>query len=414
MESFKHCFHIDEQYEVTEDRDGKIIVTTPEKVVQLKYSAEVHSLVKSFPVILKDLGTGSVLLRKLKPTTKLPFHGVVGDVDSINNLSSGDWLVRCRSELQQHKLLSLTHLAGVDIKCHVPTPTTQGVIYGLDDTSVLEYIPIISKWQILQGKGKASKCTRIIFLQDVLPEFLQVGRRRFKIHPYVPPVKRCTKCQRLNHGLKQCKAKHPRCCRCGKQHVRADCHASHPFCVNCQGHHSAAYRECPKQKEIRSALRLKSTKFMTLAEALKAVSGQPRQQIRPKSFSQALKEGRQIPDGDTFVRQSVLPILDAASSPDKDIIQSISLVYFQNHGVHMPSLGEDLHEQLQSIVEGFQARVSSSSTSIVSASSSLYAYETAMSSLSESEDEEMVLEESPGVLKDSIALSPLQKSESSE
>ena len=50
------------------------------------------------------------------------------------------------------------------------------------------------------GNQEFSKATFIAYPKEtVLPEFLEVHGRRYKVHPYVPKPLRCDRCQLFGH-----------------------------------------------------------------------------------------------------------------------------------------------------------------------------------------------------------------------
>ena len=74
------------------------------------------------------------------------------------------------------------------------------------------------------------------------------------VHAYVPPVRRCTTCNKLGHIKAQCRSKVLVCPLC---------------CLNCRGPHSAAYQGCPQQRLRLIANRIRSGTFIPYSEALK-------------------------------------------------------------------------------------------------------------------------------------------------
>ena len=204
---------------------------------------------KQFPVIVEDNKSGYVYLSKLIPSIKVPFYGVVGSVKSVKRLKSGSWYVECHSQAQQEQLLATKDLAGVSVSCYLPTPTSDGVVYGLSDPLTLREHPDVIKFQITSNTNTRanSYTTRIVFAKETLPNKLFINDREYDVFPYTTPTPRCTNCQRLTHTKHACN--HPtRCSRCGEGHPRAACHAHTPKCANCLGPHSAAFHLCPSKK----------------------------------------------------------------------------------------------------------------------------------------------------------------------
>jgi hypothetical protein len=153
--------------------------------------------------------------------------------------------------------------------------------------------------------------TKITFNLRSLPVELSVASETFKVYPFTPSVQRCTRCQRLNHTLKQCKAKHLVCSRCGGTHSRRDCTSSVTKCVNCGGSHSSAFRDCPRKQFLRRALRLKSLHYMSLKEALDRIRGQSYSShpsaVGRRLYSEAVRDGPESRKVDSSVQAAPPP-----------------------------------------------------------------------------------------------------------
>ena len=89
------------------------------------------------------------------------------------------------------------------------------------------------------------------------------------VHAYVPPVRRCTTCNKLGHLKAQCRSTVPVCPRCGSRGHTPDVCPNKLCCLNCGGPHSAAYQGCPQQRLRLIANRIRSGTFIPYSEALK-------------------------------------------------------------------------------------------------------------------------------------------------
>jgi hypothetical protein len=103
--------------------------------------------------------------------------------------------------------------------------------------------------------SERSKAIRVGFYAKKLPEFLQVGTQRFKVEPYRREVRRCTRCQKLDHDKKDCRSKRaPRCPKCledahpnGARECKLE--KSQWRCINCnQKGHSSGHSSAVAQK----------------------------------------------------------------------------------------------------------------------------------------------------------------------
>ena len=337
MESFRQEFNIDAQADINRNhKTGEVIVTTPGKTVQLKYSRQSLNIISSFPVVIRDTGGGSTKLNRYDPSCTV-FHGTIGDLFSARRLNSGDWYVECRSDIQRKRLLNLKQINGAEIECHIPIPKTHGVVFDLGNRYNLENLPEVQKCfsinTVNKHTGKRQTMTVITFSLSILPESIINNGKFYKVYPYCPKVKRCTKCQKLGHGLKSCTSKVTVCSRCGCIHNRKSCNATTPKCANCNGKHSAAYGGCPKKYQMRAALRLKSQKYMSLKDAFHQVSSKNTSKSNEKSFvsySDILKKSKQR-DADTQTESDFVTEKIALSTNDNDNVLSDNIFVNDNH-----------------------------------------------------------------------------------
>ena len=81
-----------------------------------------------------------------------------------------------------------------------------------------------------------------------------------------PKILQRFKCQAYNHIAANCDNAQ-RCTRCGGHHHIKDCNQNEICSANCNEKHSAAYKSCPKYKEVKQPARAAS-----YAEALEIKS----------------------------------------------------------------------------------------------------------------------------------------------
>jgi len=106
-----------------------------------------------------------------------------------------------------------------------------------------------------------------IFKSDLTSE-VRIGYLNFKIRPYVSKPLRCFKCNRFGHVANHCKVKE-RCSKCGEQHSWTLCPSTALNCPNCHGKHAANDRSCPRYKQEEQVLKIKSSRNVSYAEAVK-------------------------------------------------------------------------------------------------------------------------------------------------
>lgn len=89
------------------------------------------------------------------------------------------------------------------------------------------------------------------------------------MHPFIPYVKRCTKCQLqlLGHSKRECRRKTGRCTKCGKGHTGDHCPSFTLCCLNCNGDHSAAWKGCPEVQIRHKANEIKAARYVPYGRA---------------------------------------------------------------------------------------------------------------------------------------------------
>lgn len=156
--------------------------------------------------------------------------------------------------------------------------------------------PSLSEKEILEGIEWASSPTRIMKIERImkvsrisnninltptnsvkftfegndLPEKLIIYKTRIPIIPYEPRVRRCTKCQRFGHLMKQCRG-NSRCSFCGENHTQSECKSIKPNCTNCKGPHPANDPNCPTYIKIKNINKIKSLLNIEREEASEIV-----------------------------------------------------------------------------------------------------------------------------------------------
>ena len=224
-------------------------------VTRKEQSQERDPTLLRFPVIIEEtVGRGK--LSKMSPhtvTTALNTQSR-SPISRYKILNSGKLVVECTGPRQQTALSHCTHLAEVEVKCRIPSPTVEGVIrcLGFDD----EEWALIQKQsrrqneiayiQRLKNKhGHLTSAAKVVFNRENLPQEVIIGSQIFDVEPYRPPIRRCNKCQKLGHTRKFCVGKDELCSRCGRAGHGARLCKDVPRCVNCCGQHYSSAMDCP-------------------------------------------------------------------------------------------------------------------------------------------------------------------------
>ena len=236
-----------------------------------------------YPVIIKPTD-GPVSFSKLGSWRQAQLlKNVVGAVHSIQQIANGEWLIGCTSAQQQRKLLLQTTLPvqpsnPVCINTRIPLNVVVGVIKGvpkepnaeqlLRDDLEAQDLHVDSVKRLNTKDGAPTGAVRVAFIRNQLPTTVKLGYSLHRVAPYIPPIRRCTKCQTLGHSKQECRRKHARCARCGKGHPTTECDSKTLFCVNCCGPHSASDHRCPEWGIRKLAHELKNTSFLPFSEAI--------------------------------------------------------------------------------------------------------------------------------------------------
>ena len=223
--------------------------------------------------MLEDLGTGVASFLDNGPRTASLFQRTIGPILSQRPLPSGKFLIGCRSRQQQEALLKTKVLGGVNVACSIPQPTTEGVIRpvptNIDCQFLVDRSTIKEVRRLTNRDGTRSQAIKITFFSPQLPTSIKLDYQEFVVHAYVPPVRRCSTCNKLGHLKAQCRSTVPVCPRCGSRGHTPDVCPNKLCCLNCGGPHLAAYQGCPQQRLRLIANRIRSGTFIPYSEALK-------------------------------------------------------------------------------------------------------------------------------------------------
>ena len=257
----------------------------------------------TYPVLIEDFGTGTDLYKNYGAATnsiwKLNRCGAI--VSQRQCKTKSKWMIECATFGQQQQIAQMTtiktHEGVINIKAQIPVATTEGVIGPINknwsDEMIEQLIaesgePVNIKkvfrlYKKHEKEEKSSPCAavKIIFLSNDLPSAVKVGTQYFTVEPFRKPVKRCLKCQKLDHVASDCSRKEARCPRgCLQAHALGvrECPRQTPDqwqCVNCNAKgHSAAYAGCPARKQLQTAHVLRAKHYMPLGVALKHAKSQ--------------------------------------------------------------------------------------------------------------------------------------------
>lgn len=296
-----------------------------------------------YPVILQDDGTGTDLYKNYNiDTNRLWTRAKVGAIKCQRECGGrgnrgGKWIIECCSREQQLLIAQTTALktdkGTIKFTARIPEERTEGVVSPIPlDFTVEEIAQLIHDnrhinvnisgvTRLKNKSGERSKAVRIVFYSKRLPEFLQVGTQRFKVEPYRREVKRCTRCQRLDHEKKECRSKRPpRCPKCLEDAhpngaIECKLEKSQWRCVNCNKKgHSSAYGGCPEVLMRKKAMEIQAKEYMPYASAL----ARAKKEINSKQTAATRFKGQPGPNNNNPVGPSTRERL-VSSSPVRQL-----------------------------------------------------------------------------------------------
>ena len=98
-----------------------------------------------------------------------------------------------------------------------------------------------------KGKIKTSIFKVALLAIALLPEYMYLPYRRYKVSLYIYKPWQCDNCQQFGHNAATCRSK-LKCVVCAGHHSVKDCVSYEPRCSNCGNSHIDNYGGCPYAK----------------------------------------------------------------------------------------------------------------------------------------------------------------------
>ena len=274
-----------------DDYEWKTQNRKPKKSKQQKISYEQENPLESFPkpnpkiVVLHspDVQLAKVNPIKIAKALKDAVGQAQGYIKSVGRTGQGGISVHCFTSAQACKLKSISQLGDWLVTCEFAKSETQckGVISGVPgDISDSEIVAECREYGVIgarristkrDGQLRKTLSVTLTFNTPQLPPLVKLGYEVFETKPYIPPVVRCFKCQRLGHFADVCRGT-IRCVRCSGPHSYEECtQKDQVHCSRCGGNHSAAYAGCSTMKEEKKIQEIRVTLNISYADAAKAV-----------------------------------------------------------------------------------------------------------------------------------------------
>ena len=196
---------------------------------------------------------------------------MVGAVNSVKRLRSGDVLVEVASSHQAVNIEKLTKIldSPVTVQPHRTLNFSKSIIHcpEIKDVSTEEIVEQMRDQGVCEARRFGSKGTVCLtFASTSPPSHVNIGYLRCKCSTFVPNPLRCFQCQKFGHGSKDCKGTQS-CSKCGQAgHNKEDC-PNDVCCANCSGPHEAVSKQCPIWVKEKDIFKIKTTQNVSYPEA---------------------------------------------------------------------------------------------------------------------------------------------------
>ncbi|GBO24982.1 hypothetical protein AVEN_59399-1 [Araneus ventricosus] len=122
-----------------------------------------------------------------------------------------------------------------------------------------------------EGKIVPTRNVILTFNTPVLPRKITAVYISCDIRPCIPNTIRCFTCQQFGHTKPACRGSSAFCARCSEPGDERTVCTKPEKCVNCRDNHPSYSKSCPKRKLEKEIQTVKSTKKISIQEALKIV-----------------------------------------------------------------------------------------------------------------------------------------------
>ncbi|XP_064463035.1 uncharacterized protein LOC135373919 [Ornithodoros turicata] len=240
-----------------------------------------------------------------KPLAKIsPFlvakelEKLLGKSYNAKKLNTGDLQVEVHTKQQSTALQGVKQVG--DIKVTVTTHRTLNIVKGVisedellscSEAEIEEGLKdqgvVCAKRIVMRRDGNEIQTKHVIlsFQLHTLPSEIKAGYINCRVRPFIPNPRRCFKCQRFGHSSQMCRGQQacPKCA--GNDHTPESC-SKECHCVNCQGSHPAYSRSCPRWKDEKDILRIRTEQKLTYKAAKAQLDFQKR-----GTFSEVVRRG---------------------------------------------------------------------------------------------------------------------------
>lgn len=205
--------------------------------------------------------------------------GISKEYESITQLQDGNILILTKNKKIAEKFIAVTNLANqcpVTVKYHERLNASKGIVYApclinISESEIVSEMSAQNVTDVYKFKkkidGKLCPSGLMLFTFDMYqpPSTVEIGWYKAKVNEYIPNPMRCRNCQLLGHTTKRC-TKDPNCETCNlPPHSPATC--TRTMCANCLDSHPSSSLSCPKYKQNKEILTIKTRNKCTMSEA---------------------------------------------------------------------------------------------------------------------------------------------------
>ena len=105
----------------------------------------------------------------------------------------------------------------------------------------------------INKNGKNMKLARVIFRQQIVPDFMKIGNKKISIREELPAPMICKYCLKFGHTFKRCANNIERCLKCGSvDHLHEECNTL--ICFQCKESHQPLSKNPPHYLYLQEAL----------------------------------------------------------------------------------------------------------------------------------------------------------------
>ncbi|XP_036322389.1 uncharacterized protein LOC118736404 [Rhagoletis pomonella] len=224
-------------------------------------------------------------LAKLSPfIIKKGIDAISTQIDSIKQLKDGSLLVLARNSKIADKFLktkTLSNVCPITVKLQENLNTVKGMIYApclnfVKEEEIIEELKsqgvsgIYKFTRTLDGKTMPTGKMAVNFDLYHLPKTLDIAWYKVKVSPYYPNPMRCKNCQLLGHTKTRC-TNPSTCDGCNlPPHSPTEC--TRKQCANCGEDHFSSDRDCPRYKQTKEILKIKTIEKCSMGEARRKYS----------------------------------------------------------------------------------------------------------------------------------------------